>query len=1267
LSAPRRRPAVRGGLALAAAGAACLTLTAAAAGQPAITTTEGQGFSGQVATVSTDCNTLSPGSESIDWGDPTGDISPGQATVSGSQLVISGSHTYVEEGQYAGTVSGSYSCNGRGTSFTASFSAQIADAPVYLSGGLQLTASASDQSFSGRVATISSAEAPSSYTAKIDWGDGSSSTGTIAACGGTFCVGTDYVSGSHQYPRKPGTYTITVTVLDDGGQSASVKDTITVGQPSPCPALSSYKWGGPYSQPPYTVGNEFQLSSPQPIVDQNGNQTGQYSETLWVLTGGIAAVTPSCWYPVGDAGPPATGEAFYPTVHFLTYSGVAINGVYFIPESPDSLLVLGTDGTLVAENVCGLLPIKGVRAPSARAHAAGCSRSTYYDIEVPENGPQGGPLTTVGRVDLRAHPITNFSTSLAAPNSIEPAPGGPQIGTHQINPGATIKEQPYPAQYAAEVDAQINLPGEFSQIQGNGVPGANDEPSNGQPVTSQLTYYTQGPTPGGGSSGGGGGGGSSSGNNPCLGITPRPPSCTPVAQERGHGTRVPAGRSTRPDSWDAAAPTHATRVRAHQANASACPPVDLSTAQLFLGGLHILDASLTCDASGWTGSGELDFSEIPGGQSLPNAGITFHLSPGGSFEDGSAQLTFSPALPVFATPPVALNSLNIAIATHPTDFAGQASVDILGGLVHINGGVLVVNADQHDPYTYDVTSCKYQHEPCPPLPGINSLQWTGPITTFAAGVGGTVDIGDVPVLGTIQLASGYVFYIYPSYLEFAGHLGPITLGPVSAGADLQGAFDTSKGQYDASGDLYGCMDWPIYGNTCISLAGEVSNVGVGACIGGTKAHGCSPVCVGFTYTWSGSFNLNVALRGSGCDFGPIVVQVHSVRRAVAARAGSAVGFDLPRGLSGADVYVHGSGGPPRIELTGPHGEHLSNPGIGQSARSSDSLIWPLPQLDETMIAIANPSAGRWTVTPLAGSPPIIGLAFAKQLPAASISAGVSGKGRAFTLRYHVRKEAGQTVQFVERGRGVFHVLGRTTGGRGTLRFPPALGPAGAREIVAVIAENRLPVRTLVVGRYKAPPIPRAARVRHLRIARTRRALVVTWDAAANAHGYLVTANLTDGRGLSFTQRGRRLSIRTLGPGTGALVTVYGIGPTGQPGASATARLTPPPPPTRVARIAVHRTHRGLVISWRRSSRAIRYMLKLTISGVAPATLYAFTDRPTLTLLRDAPLMLARGASTEIQIRAVSVEGQQGPAGTLRYRAKGRPPRRRHSPMLELFD
>jgi streptogramin lyase len=69
----------------------------------------------------------------------------------------------------------------------------------------------------------------SSFTATIDWGDGSSSTGTITAAGSGFTV-----SGSHTYSEE-GSLPVTVTITDIdtshdiGGNTATANSTATIG------------------------------------------------------------------------------------------------------------------------------------------------------------------------------------------------------------------------------------------------------------------------------------------------------------------------------------------------------------------------------------------------------------------------------------------------------------------------------------------------------------------------------------------------------------------------------------------------------------------------------------------------------------------------------------------------------------------------------------------------------------------------------------------------------------------------------------------------------------------------------------------------------------------------------------------------------------------------------------------------------------------------------------------------------------------------------
>jgi uncharacterized protein (TIGR03118 family) len=85
--------------------------------------------------------------------------------------------------------------------------------------------------FNGPVATFTSSDhqaAPSSFTASIDWGDGS---GLVPAQVGATRDGTFQVSGSHTY-TTPGKYNVTVTVTDGAGNMVSANPVGAVGTPN---------------------------------------------------------------------------------------------------------------------------------------------------------------------------------------------------------------------------------------------------------------------------------------------------------------------------------------------------------------------------------------------------------------------------------------------------------------------------------------------------------------------------------------------------------------------------------------------------------------------------------------------------------------------------------------------------------------------------------------------------------------------------------------------------------------------------------------------------------------------------------------------------------------------------------------------------------------------------------------------------------------------------------------------------------------------------
>ncbi len=120
----------------------------------------------------------------INWGD--GLSSQGFVTGSGGSYVVKGFHTYVEQGSYSYSVQ--VQDDGAGTAaLSISGTATVADAPLAFVANATLPSGVEGQSVSGQLGTFVDGNIfpppgppPNEYTASIDWGDSTTSTGTIA-------------------------------------------------------------------------------------------------------------------------------------------------------------------------------------------------------------------------------------------------------------------------------------------------------------------------------------------------------------------------------------------------------------------------------------------------------------------------------------------------------------------------------------------------------------------------------------------------------------------------------------------------------------------------------------------------------------------------------------------------------------------------------------------------------------------------------------------------------------------------------------------------------------------------------------------------------------------------------------------------------------------------------------------------------------------------------------------------------------------------------
>jgi hypothetical protein len=186
------------------------------------------GIEGSVATTLNasffDYNSEAPTSDFtavIYWGDSS--TSVGVVTGGNGNYAVSGSHVYADEGSYPIliTVGDSGGSNGyiNGSTFVSDAALSASSAPFIVAAGATFTQPVATFVDANPVAPLSD------ITATINWGDSTSSPGTITQPGG---IGTGFVvTGTHSY-ASAGSNTVTVTIVDDGGQTATTSFTVTV-------------------------------------------------------------------------------------------------------------------------------------------------------------------------------------------------------------------------------------------------------------------------------------------------------------------------------------------------------------------------------------------------------------------------------------------------------------------------------------------------------------------------------------------------------------------------------------------------------------------------------------------------------------------------------------------------------------------------------------------------------------------------------------------------------------------------------------------------------------------------------------------------------------------------------------------------------------------------------------------------------------------------------------------------------------------------------
>jgi FG-GAP-like repeat len=259
---------------------------------------EGDGSSHNVATFNdgNTSDTASAFTASIDWGD--GSTTPGTISGGSGTFTVSGVHAYADEGDQTPIVRVTRTADADTATVSGTTTVGEADTltvtanPINGNPGQPFTnvqVATFTTPFTGNVAT--------DFTTAIDWGDGTTSAGSVSGSGGSFTV-----KGSHTYTAG-GNDILKVTVTDDAPGTASASNT----------AAATINFAGQMKLTSATEGTALPNVTPvATFSDSNGGDTtssftasiewGDGSTSPGTVSGGAGTFTVSGGHTYADEG-----------------------------------------------------------------------------------------------------------------------------------------------------------------------------------------------------------------------------------------------------------------------------------------------------------------------------------------------------------------------------------------------------------------------------------------------------------------------------------------------------------------------------------------------------------------------------------------------------------------------------------------------------------------------------------------------------------------------------------------------------------------------------------------------------------------------------------------------------------------------------------------------------------------------------------------------------------------------------------------------------
>ncbi len=546
--------------------------------------------------------------------------------------------------------------------------------------------------------------------------------------------------------------------------------------------------------------------------------------------------------------------------------------------------------------------------------------------------------------------------------------------------------------------------------------------------------------------------------------------------------------------------------------------------------LKDLDISYTREGNVWKGTGTVN---VPAGGRLVELTLAIEFD-NGAFRSGRFEVGLPyPGVPLDLndTPPqLYLKKGGLGLGLSPVSLSGTVGLGF-------------------SPLGIDMSDRDYAFS----LDGSLSFAFGDPITITVTATG---------FLRSIQISQARLVYSLPDSVSLTGTSG-YDLGVVKEQGLLSAIIDPRTNTYGArmSGDTTIDLSQVGIPSPDPSLLGKGSiTISSGSLAINKEGFGIyfplsvSPVPLSVTYRWTDSAPQITFFKDVTSQFtAGLPAPASDGRRAHAAAVNT---FQVPAGTAALDVEATGSPGAPAVVLQAPSGGQIVP--STTLARGEQAIAIADPRHGVTHIGLDHPQAGLWKVLQAPGSQvPVTGVRFALAQAEPVVKATIGGRGRALTLRYRVSLPPKVSVTFAEQTKSLLHVIGRARGRAGTIRFTPALGRGGRRQVIALIDNAGLPVSRPVLASFLAPGPQLPGRTRRLRVGTGGRAFTVSFLPPANAVRTLAIITTTDGRRLQrlFPIGVRRFSIPVIGYRDGVRVALSGVSATGRrgPGVSASGR------------------------------------------------------------------------------------------------------------------